>query len=174
MNKPRLALIALISGALLVGVLGGLLYTGPCARPANSRGPKLPLVYRWQAYLKEHFPQPISLRLDVTGTAGTPVVVGYSIDGHQAGIFRGVIPTNFTVRARRRVGVAIKNLGSNFPELGFSFSGPVQEGVQGSFRALFRHSMVSVVRCIGDQKKAGRAEEEFCTRLTGRSHCRPA
>ncbi len=110
----------LIVGALLVGSIVALLLFRERSHsfpppPKHSTIPKTPaaLYSAVRAYLKERISVPVTnWRVDVTGTPGTPIVVGYETDRSRTGIFRGVVPTNFTVRARRCVYCAVKNVGS--------------------------------------------------------------
>ena len=122
----------LILGALLVGSIAALLlfpkrpHSFP-PPPQRSTLPKTPaaLYAAIRAYLKEKMSVPTTnWRVDVTGAPGTPIIVGYEMDRCRTGIFRGVVPTNFTVRARRCVYCAVKNVGSMAAPLGLHVGVP--------------------------------------------------
>jgi tetratricopeptide (TPR) repeat protein len=57
-------------------------------------------------------------KVEVSGTTGTPIVVGYKTDRSRTETFRGVVPTNFTVRASSNLYCAVKNVGSTAAPLG--------------------------------------------------------
>ncbi len=82
-------------------------------------------------YVQRASLRPSDWTLTMLGTTGTPVVVGYEIDRSRTGIFRGVIPTNFSVRVRHSLYYAIKNVGKTNAQLGCetrvggNFGGPL-------------------------------------------------
>lgn len=121
MNKARLALAGLVIGAILAVGIGLFVYSASRARV--SKVGKHPILYykRLQQFLWKQLPA--TYRLEVTGPTGTPVIVGYRLDGSHSGILRGTIPTNCIIKARRRVDVAIKNMGTNCVRLGFMLHG---------------------------------------------------
>jgi hypothetical protein len=89
-----------------------------------------------QNYLQVHFPPVVDMRIVVAGPTGTPVVVGYRLDGSSDGrVVRGLIPTNWVVRARRKIEVAVKNVGNTNAHLGCGIE-PVAQRVR-DLRGIF-------------------------------------
>ena len=58
-----------------------------------------------------------NFKVELSGTPGTPVVVGYEVDRFGARVFGGVLPTNFTVRGARCLYLAVKNVGKEAADL---------------------------------------------------------
>ena len=129
-KRGRLALAGSAIGVALVAGIGLFVYSASRARV--SKVGKHPMRYYIQLreFLREKFPPAETYTLEVTGPTGTPVIVGYRIDGSQSGILQGIIPTNCVIKARRRVEVAVKNMGTNFVRLGFQLH-PLSSGAAG-------------------------------------------
>jgi len=85
--------------------------------------PKPPWYLAVQDDLRAFLMRPRNWTVQVSGTPGTPVVVGYEVDRSRTGLLRGVVPTNFTVRVRRRLYLAVKNVGTTNADLGAGCGG---------------------------------------------------
>jgi hypothetical protein len=150
MSRARVALTVLVL-ILLLAVLAGLFVyatTHNQAQPLPSPtggyqlvqgvqlGPGGRVLYKagqpgfwgrwtstWRNYRDKYFPRRADYRMDVFGSTGTPVVVSCRIDGStHAKLFRGIVPTNWVVRAGSRVDFSVKNVGGTNAELGLSIS----------------------------------------------------
>jgi tetratricopeptide (TPR) repeat protein len=112
-------------GAILVGSIVALLLFPKRSHFVPSRRtvfPKSPasLYSAVRAYFEQRVFAPVrNWNVEVSGTTGTPIVVGYELDRSRTGTFRGVVPTSFTVRGRRCLYCAVKNVGNTTAQFGF-------------------------------------------------------
>lgn len=118
----------LIVGAILIGsIVALLLFPKPSHfvpyRRSVSRKPAKSLYSAVRAYLEPRLFAPArDWKVEVSGTTGTHIVVGYEVDRSRTGIFRGIVPTNFTVRGRHCLYCAVKNVGNTTAQFGFMVS----------------------------------------------------
>lgn len=112
-------LIALLSVAVYL-----IRFSASHAPARPRRRPPPAFVVAFQNYWRKYFPPRADVRFSLPGPPGTPVLVGCRTDGGHEKVFKAVLPTNFTFRARYRVEVAIKNLGNTIPGFGYDFQVP--------------------------------------------------
>ncbi len=117
--------IFLILSALLVGCIAVLLVFPKRSHFVPFRHAAFPksapsFYSAVRAYFEQRVFAPArDWNVELSGTAGTPLLVGYELDRSRTGIFRGVVPTNFTVRGRHCLYCAVKNVGNTTTQVGF-------------------------------------------------------
>src|SRR5262245_33154323 len=110
-----------LSVVLVVGVitLAGIVFVlflprrhhTPFPTWRNSRPPPS-LFSNPKAYIKDRFSPPRAWNVQISGTTGTPIVVGYELDLGRAVVLRATVPTNFAVHGRHIFYFAVKNAGN--------------------------------------------------------------
>jgi hypothetical protein len=103
---------------LLFGGLGIIHITGKLLAPGERWNSQREMEGFLSVFLRTR-----ATPIQFTGTPGTPVLIGIKPDRSPAFTYTAILPTNITVRFRRRVVCTVKNLGSQPADLILSGSG---------------------------------------------------